>query len=69
VGAIPEVIDKENGILIKPGDIKSLKNAILEIQKNKKVINYKKNNVKKMSNNYTQKIFTKNLERTYESLK
>ena len=31
VGSIPEIIKKENGILIDPGDIEDLSNAILTL--------------------------------------
>lgn len=36
VGGIPNIIDdKKNGVLIRPGDINGLKDAILELQENK----------------------------------
>jgi glycosyltransferase involved in cell wall biosynthesis len=68
VGAIPEVVNKENGIIVKPGDISALKNAILTVHKNKS-INYYKNNISKIRKGYTQKIFIKHLVKVYESFK
>lgn len=67
VGAIPEVVKKDNGILIKPGDVKALKNAILKIKNNTK-IDYKKNNIEKIKKNYTLDIFKKKLEEVYEKI-
>lgn len=64
VGAIPEVIEGENGILIRPGDIAELKKAILMITKEDK-IKYKINNKKKINDKYTQKIFKSKLREAY----
>lgn len=64
VGAIPEVIEKENGILIKPGDVVALKRAILRIVKEDKN-KYKLNNKKKINEKYTQKTFKKRLMEAY----
>lgn len=46
VGAIPEIIHKENGILINPGDIQKLSGAIHTLVSNKNIINnMKKKNI------------------------
>jgi glycosyltransferase involved in cell wall biosynthesis len=68
VGAIPEVIEKKNGILISPGNINEMKNAIISIYYNKEKIDYYHNNKTKVKNNYTQKIFQKNVYRIYAYL-
>ncbi len=70
VGAIPEVVKKENGILIKPGDVSGLKNAIIKISLNsiKKSTNYEKNNENKIMRGYTQKIFKTRLTNAYENI-
>ena len=38
VGAIPEVVKEENGILIEPGDIKALADALLKYCKDENSI-------------------------------
>lgn len=75
VGAIPEVVKRENGILIKPGDINALKNAILKLSasdsslKNNSIpVSYNKNNKDKINKNYTQKIFKSKLVEAYDQI-
>ncbi|MCI9219922.1 MAG: glycosyltransferase family 4 protein [Lachnospiraceae bacterium] len=57
VGGIPEVVsDGENGILIEPGDILGLKEALIKVIENdefrKKCF---RENIKKIDNNYSQR--------------
>lgn len=66
VGAIPEVITKNNGILVKPGKINDLKKAILDIKTNKNKIKYKENNIQKINQEYTFEIFKKRISEIYD---
>jgi len=48
VGGIPELIKKDNGILVKPGNVNSLSNAMIKILKNERLREIIiKNNLKK----------------------
>ncbi|MGE5810834.1 MAG: glycosyltransferase family 4 protein [Ignavibacteria bacterium] len=52
-GGIPDLVDAENGILVKPGSIEEIKSAIIFLKNNKELrIIMGKNNVKKMEQNY-----------------
>lgn len=53
VGAIPEVVGKENGILIEPGDIKGLAQAMIRLCKDQNLVKHMAvENVKKISNQF-----------------
>lgn len=69
VGAIPEVINKENGILIQPGDVKALANALIECSTNTALIEQmSKNNIKKIDGSFSMKTMHKKLARYYETV-
>lgn len=68
VGAIPEIVDNNNGILVRPKDVTELKNAIIKIRDDKKKIpEYKINNIKKIRDKYDISQFKKTLEEIYNS--
>jgi len=66
VGAIPEVINKENGILIDAGDIDALTNALVtlstDIQLTKQM---RKNNIQKIQDKFSVKIMHMQLRQYY----
>lgn len=69
VGAIPEVINRENGILIQPGDVKALANALVECSINTALIEQmSKNNIKKIAGSFSMKTMHKKLARYYETV-
>ncbi|MDU6983194.1 MAG: glycosyltransferase [Terrisporobacter othiniensis] len=57
VGAIPEVvIENENGIIVEPGNIEQIKNAIKKvISNNENIMNMSKNNIEKIDKIYSRK--------------
>jgi glycosyltransferase involved in cell wall biosynthesis len=69
VGAIPEVVKEDNGVLIQPGKINDLKKAILYIKKNNKEIKYYKNNIQKINQKYVLKNFKKRISEIYDKNK
>jgi glycosyltransferase involved in cell wall biosynthesis len=69
VGAIPEVVKDDNGILIAPGDIESLSNAM------KKMMNTPglpgtmgRSNIKKINENFSMKKMHSDFAQFYESV-
>lgn len=70
VGAIPEVINnKENGILIQPGDVKALANALVECSTNTSMVaQMSQNNIKKIDSNYSMKTMHEKLALYYEKV-
>ena len=69
VGAIPEVIGCENGILCRPGDIPGLAMAIKTMLLNgKKTANMGKKNIQKISERYSIAVMHSRLGRYYELL-
>jgi len=53
VGAIPKVVEKENGYIIEPGDLDALENKILSIIEHELEYAYfKNNNIKKINELY-----------------
>lgn len=70
VGAIPEVVkNKENGILIKPGDVNSLRDAILRISSDKAFDQYcSKMNIGKIQEEYSNEIFSKSLSEVFDNV-
>lgn len=66
VGAIPEVVTSDNGILINPGDVKSLENAIIELAEHDDIISeMSKNNIRKIYNNYSVNIMHEKIRNIY----
>jgi glycosyltransferase involved in cell wall biosynthesis len=52
-GGIPDLVDKENGILVNPGDVEQIKSAIVFMKNNKELlIKMGKNNITKIKQNY-----------------
>jgi len=53
VGSIPSVVEKDNGFIIKPGDIDDLENKVMKLLNKKTDIKYiRNNNIKKVSTIY-----------------
>lgn len=62
VGAIPEVINKENGILIEPGDIQALADALVKCSSDISMIKaMSEKNIKKIDDDFSMKIMHKKL--------
>jgi glycosyltransferase involved in cell wall biosynthesis len=69
VGAIPEVIKKENGILIHPGDIAGLHRSIVQIYNDHDLRDQmNKKNVQLINKRYTLTHFKIKLEKTYNNM-
>ncbi|EOG6176939.1 glycosyltransferase family 1 protein [Clostridium perfringens] len=69
VGSIPEVISDNNGILIEPGNIDELANAIRYLVENKdKRIKMSTNNYKKIKENFDIEVNNSKLISLYEGL-
>lgn len=68
VGAIPEVIKEDNGILISPGDISALTSAILLYCKNDSIVRRMgHNNIELINKKYSMQVMHKKLEKIYIS--
>lgn len=66
VGAIPEVINEKNGILINAGDIKGLAYAIIKLSQDDIMLkNMSKNNIKKIEDIYSVNIMHKKIRNVY----
>lgn len=69
VGAIPEVVMPDNGILIPPGDINKLTEALITCATDKRLMNVMhKSNILKVKKNFSMEIMHKKLEYYYNSL-
>ena len=67
VGAIPEVIKEENGILIEAGDVDALSDALIKCSSEIDVIKQMSiNNKKKIDDEFSMKIMHKKLIQYYE---
>lgn len=69
VGGVSDVIkDKENGLLLKPGDIKNLERSILELVDKKQLIEKMGKKGRRMiQNRFNPKILSERIESLYES--
>lgn len=69
VGAIPEVVCPNNGILIKPRDINGLSEAMIRISNNLNMIEeFSTNNIFKINNSYSMKAMHRKLEEFYDNI-
>ena len=69
VGAIPEVVKEENGILINAGDVKALANAIIKCCSNKEYMNsVSKNNINKIEEQFSMETMHRQILKCYREL-
>jgi len=70
VGGIPEIVEhKINGLLVEPGDVHELKNALLYILENKNEARKMSDNAAKyIAENYGMEVAVKKMERVYEGV-
>lgn len=67
VGAIPEVVKVENGILVKPGDVEALADAIVKCSSNLDLLEYySKNNIKKIKEQFSIETMHRKLLEFYD---
>lgn len=67
VGAVPEVVGAENGILVEPGDIKALANAFVKCSQDLALISsMAKSNIKKIDAEFSMKIMHQKLAQYYK---
>ena len=67
VGAIPEVVKPENGIIITPGDVEALKEALLALSGHTdKLKAMSENNVKKINDSFSTRIMHERLAEYYD---
>ena len=68
VGAIPEVVRSENGILVNPGDVDALAAAMVQIAKNPEIAqNIAARNIELVKNSYSMKAMHEKLAALYEA--
>lgn len=66
VGAIPEVIEKQNGVLIAPGDVESLALSMIKLATNPTLLaTFSENNIKKVECSYSINVMHKKLSEYY----
>lgn len=66
VGAIPEVVKEENGILITPGNVKALANAIIKCCQDKNILEeMQKNNINLIKEHYSIEVMHSKLKSIY----
>ncbi len=69
VGAIPEVVSRNNGILIEAGDVQALANAIIKCALDKNIMNdMAQNNIAKIKNNFSMTIMHEKLANYYHEV-
>lgn len=69
VGAIPEVISPENGILITPGDVSALARALVRYSQNIEFLNCSsEENIKKVANQFSMKAMHSKLADYYSEV-
>ncbi len=61
VGAIPEIVSPDNGLLFKPGDRQALERLITDLQKNRERIHKLQENNLQAAAMYAKKLFFQNL--------
>ena len=54
-GAIPEVVKKENGIIIAPGDINALSEALISVMENNDIDTVANNNIDKIDKEFSMR--------------
>lgn len=71
VGSIPEVvIQDQNGIIVEPGNIEQIKNAIKQVISNdEKLINMSLNNIDAIDKNYSRKKMHETLIKYFKYVK
>ena len=68
VGAIPEVVRPENGILVAPGDVDALAEAMVRIARNPQMVqDMAVRNIEQIKNNYSVKAMHEKLAELYEA--
>lgn len=69
VGAIPEVVKSENGIIIEPGDIEGLEKALLRCCQDSNMMGkMSKENIEKISTSFSIKKMHEKLETYYNQV-
>lgn len=69
VGAIPEVVKPENGILITPGDVNALAEAMITLSKDDACLtSMSENNKQKIDHNFSMKLMHKKLLSYYNEV-
>lgn len=69
VGAIPEVINEENGILLQPGDVETLSKALVECTQNlSRIKKMSMANIKKIQKQFSIEVMHNQLSKYYESV-
>lgn len=69
VGAIPEVVKEENGILIEPGDVKKLSEALIGYCMNQEIVERTgKNNIALISTRYSMDAMHQKLAQYYNNV-
>lgn len=70
VGAIPEVVTAENGILINPGDVNALADAIVLCSTDTEMLKRMQSaNIKKIDETFSMRIMHEKLKKYYEMLR
>ncbi len=69
VGAIPEVVTEENGILIQPGDVQALANAMIRCASNPELLQKISNaNVRKAKEEFSMECMHRQLLKYYQEI-